>query len=289
MIKRACMLAVLVCSSAAADDGVERATYDDGKPRREVTKKAGVKHGVQTLWTTGGGRSTTTFVGGVEHGPAASYFDNGHKMYEGEYTWGLKSGTWNDYDIHGELLFTKPYLLGKKHGVVTQYGDGSGPKKGQRVKVRISHRVFGVEHGDVVEYWHNGELNARGRYVGGKKHGTWTYYTSDGTHSRETRWACGKKLDGGSIETAAASDGSDASGCGPVKISLSPPRTPSAKAASMEESLAATRARLQFEREACEAQASLPGVVLTIAGRPLRCGKSFKFRSKNPGPGGVRG
>lgn len=87
MTKHACVVALLLSTTAVADDGVERTTYSDGKPHTEITRKAGVKHGVQTLWTVGGGRSTTTFVGGVEHGPAAAFYDNGNKMHEGQYTW----------------------------------------------------------------------------------------------------------------------------------------------------------------------------------------------------------
>lgn len=283
-------LALVLVGTASADDApssdgttVKRTTYPDGSPQHEVTLKDGVKHGVEIWWSSSGMKRETTFEHGVEHGPFRTFWKNGNKEQEGQYEHGLRAGAWKDYDSKGRLLFEKHYRFGKLDGTKTQYGDGSGPRKGQRVVVRETEYVLGLEHGREVGYWNSGTLNVRGTNVAGRREGVWEFFASDGRALDSVAYACGKK------STQIESPGAPGTPtCKPQRISLERPKQGRGRHTSIDDSSAEVAARLQFDKEICELLKSISQVEVRVDGKSLKC-PHVRIRTKTAAPGGVRG
>lgn len=276
--------------SALADDeqrpagtAVERTTYPDGSPEREVTMKDGVKHGLEIWWSRNGMRTETTFVHGVEHGVFRMFWKNGNKEREGQYERGLRTGTWHDYDSNGQLLFTKSYLFGELQGTKTQFGDGNGPQKGRRVVVRETEYLLGLAHGTEVAYWNNGKVSARGQNVLGKREGVWQTFASDGRPLDTRTYVCGK--DRARLESPGAPR--DAA-CPRSSISISRPKRWRGKGVPVEQSRDEVAARLRFDKTICELLKQVTGLEVRVGGAILKC-PHFRIRTKTAAPGGVRG
>lgn len=142
----------------------------------------GKKNGLEVrLFDKGGLREVTNWKDGKKHGPFRSYHEKGgHIDKEGEYIDGLREGQWKWYNSNGEIVWDKPFVHDKVHGVEKQYyNDWDDRNNPQPLAAQTAYEE-GVEHGECVKYWPDGKVSSRGQYEHGEREGVWNHYYSTG-------------------------------------------------------------------------------------------------------------
>jgi antitoxin component YwqK of YwqJK toxin-antitoxin module len=141
---------------------------------------------------------------------AKMYYVDGKLQAEGKYINQKKDSVWNFYNVDGLFLSTENWVNGKKDGKSVVYHPGT--------KQPASITIFknGLEEGEYVEYYLDGQIKMKATYVTGNlegtatwyfadgrinilgayqhavKHGKWTYYNADGTVKGTETWTFGK-------------------------------------------------------------------------------------------------
>lgn len=118
------------------------------------------------LLTTGG-------IFAQSDGPAADYYDNGKKKFQGQYQNGAKVGNWVFYYENGKKKAEGLYIDGSKSGEwITYHSNGMEKSKGNFK----SNGSEAVKNGDWVFYHKNGVPSEKGKYRMGNKVGMWYTY-----------------------------------------------------------------------------------------------------------------
>ena len=97
-------------------DGLEDGEWflQIGEYREEGSFVDGLRHGVWVHHYTSNGKKSFEgdFIEGEANGKHVYYYDNGRKMLEGKYEFGLKQGDWKRFDRDGLILLTIRYKDG---------------------------------------------------------------------------------------------------------------------------------------------------------------------------------
>lgn len=94
----------------AADSEHFRQYYSDRSLRCEGTVVNGLREGRWVFYYPDGHIQTEcTFVGGKEEGPYRVMRENGAPYYIGQYSAGVRTGTWEVYDQDGNLVTKQEY------------------------------------------------------------------------------------------------------------------------------------------------------------------------------------
>lgn len=84
--------------------------YSTMKKRSEGMTVGGLREGHWVFYHPNGAiQAEGTFAGGREEGSYRVMRDNGAPVYIGHYTNGIPTGTWEFYDVRGNLVGTKTY------------------------------------------------------------------------------------------------------------------------------------------------------------------------------------
>ena len=84
--------------------------HKNGVVRMRGIMKDGKRDGLwKSFYENGTPWSETTFVSGVKTGKTITWYEDGKKRYEGEYTNDRESGLWNYRDEKGKEVSTKDY------------------------------------------------------------------------------------------------------------------------------------------------------------------------------------
>lgn len=141
---------------------------------------------------------------------AKMYYPDAKLQAEGKYVNQKKDSVWNFYNVDGLFLSTENWVNGKKEGKAIVYHPGTkqaasitnfknGLEEGEyieyyldgQVKMKTSYVAGNIE-GTAIWYFSDGRINILGAYQHAVKHGKWTYYNSDGTVKGTETWAFGK-------------------------------------------------------------------------------------------------
>lgn len=101
----------------------------------------------------------------VPHGPFVSYYHNGQKRSEGQYSEGFRSGTWTFFDETGHQTRRTEF--------------GGADRTGKR-----------------IQYFASGKPRIIEEYVNGKRHGLMQEFSEDGELIREAQFRDGKQVEG---------------------------------------------------------------------------------------------
>lgn len=94
----------------AADTQIVRQYYSDHSLRCTGTNVNGKKEGRWVFYYPDGHIQTEcNFVDGKENGPYRVMRENGAPYYIGQYTDGVRTGTWEVYDMEGNLVTKQEY------------------------------------------------------------------------------------------------------------------------------------------------------------------------------------
>jgi antitoxin component YwqK of YwqJK toxin-antitoxin module len=105
------------------------------------------------------------------------YYDNGIVKSQGSFKNKLKNGEWIDYYDCGQIENKVNYENGNKQGVRYHYFD---PKLGRNVVCCKRTFLDGVEHGEVITFFPNGNIKSEGMLDKGKKSGEVIGYFENG-------------------------------------------------------------------------------------------------------------
>jgi len=135
-------------------------TTKNAVPEAHETFASGLLDGTWTIHEEGRPWLTKRFVGGVAHGPATGYHENGGQRFQGSYENGLPEGAWVRFHPTGEKSEELGYHAGKP----------TGPLRG---------------------YFPDGKLSEEGAHLDGQKHGLWRAFHPDGTRREEGQFERG--------------------------------------------------------------------------------------------------
>jgi hypothetical protein len=134
-------------------------------------------------WCARVARNGTT----TRHGPYVRWHDMVTVAERGQYTDGLRSGSWERYDHEGNLRERGAFVAGKEEGNWTSFfADGSVFEEG------------GMRAGERDGRWRfydlEGRLDVEGTYADGQRVGAWYDYDDAGTRVRERRYEEGRMV-----------------------------------------------------------------------------------------------
>jgi len=160
----------------------------------------------------------------TRHGPYVRWHDMVTVAERGQYTDGLRSGTWEAYDHEGNLRERGDFVAGKEDGAWTNtFADGSIFEEGD---MRAGER-----DGRWRFYDREGRLDVEGSYADGRRVGPWYDYGDDGTRVRERRYEDGRMMQDQRlvVEETEAGEGAevrDADGTVPTSTGPDAPNAP---------------------------------------------------------------
>ena len=218
------LMTIPVVLSAQVPDGIYPNTIDANGKKQGAWKKLDEQgtvvyvgqfkddkpYGLFTYFDVEGKKMTEmNFVkDGVAY--AKMYYVDGKVQAEGKYVNQQKDSVWNFYNADGMFLSTENWINGKREGKSTVYHPGT------KQAASITNFKNGLEEGEYVEYYLDGQIKMKANYVAGNmegtaiwyfadgkiniigayqhavKHGKWTYYNADGTVKGTETWAFGK-------------------------------------------------------------------------------------------------
>jgi len=149
----------------------------------------GERHGTYiSYWTeTGNILSEKPYVNDKLHGISKRWSNTGILLSEQSYVNGILHGLSKAYSSSsGELLREMPFVDGKQHGTVINYGPG-------QIIIMERPYVNGKRHGTEKHYDYQGQLTAEYPYVDGVRHGKQLDY-DDGKITRCTLYENGTAI-----------------------------------------------------------------------------------------------
>lgn len=137
-------------------NGISKIFYDTGVISKEIDYKDDEVVLQKTFHVNGKPNETWHLAKGEPHGKYLSFNSDGEKEMEGNYTHGLRDGTWKYYHLDKDNFLEKevPYVRGNKEGVFKSY-------------------------------YRSGKLACEGFYKNDTMHGIWKYYTEGGKLKKE--------------------------------------------------------------------------------------------------------
>jgi hypothetical protein len=136
--------------------------FEDGTVDEVAHYSHGKYHGLVTEFTAWG-KIMTNYLNGVEHGLYQKLKSDGSIMEKGNYTNGVKTGYWIEYDGQDK----GNYVNGQKHGqweIYRQGWDGNGGitkgtfENGEHIGVWLNLVVIGVKNPSALEMYSKKEI-----------------------------------------------------------------------------------------------------------------------------------
>jgi len=153
---------------------------------------------IKKYYVSGGLKEFYTYTNGLQTGPFEERLANGIITVRGQFTHGLKDGTWYFYSPLGEIQEINSYHLDTLHGIYeTYFPNGIQKTKGEYKKGKkhgawswttenkkpemIGSFIDGDQDGEWKYYFSSGELSYVAHFKKGLRTGNWMYYFSDGS------------------------------------------------------------------------------------------------------------
>jgi antitoxin component YwqK of YwqJK toxin-antitoxin module len=133
----------------------------------------------QMYYPTGQVEAIGNYSNGVKIGTWKYFSISGHKIQEGKFYKGSLDGTWNWYYENGQLRKTESYLFGKREGISTEY-DSIGNK--------IEEGNYREDVPDGSWYYFKNNLREEGSYEMGLKVGMWRHFYGNNTKAFEGKF-----------------------------------------------------------------------------------------------------
>jgi antitoxin component YwqK of YwqJK toxin-antitoxin module len=159
--------------------------YNNGKPKKIVTSKNGIKEGIERTYNEDGTISNSKIYkngilvssgivdeSGKYQGPFEEYYPDGTLKSKGEYKDGKKVGKWMYYYPNGVEEQVGVY----KNDIPTDEWIWYYPNKQIKRKEKF---IKGKEDGEYIEYDENGNIITKGNYYEGLEDGEWIYEYGD--------------------------------------------------------------------------------------------------------------
>jgi antitoxin component YwqK of YwqJK toxin-antitoxin module len=149
---------------------------------------SGVKlQGVYRIYDKDDSFTITAFSNGMKHGSEETYDPDEILLSKGNYTNGVKDGTWNYYDTYHRILVqSENYKNGKAEGVWSYYN--------RQLKTPIKEEVYEDNLlTSVREYNYEGTLTGSSFYKDGLRSGVWVTYYFDSKIKSKTSYALNRK------------------------------------------------------------------------------------------------
>lgn len=157
-----------------------------------------VLHGEQLeCFESGQPRLRLYYVSGKREGTLTEWGPNGKKAREGDWKNNQESGRWTAWQPTGDKYWEATYSEGRIVGKRVAWMSG-------RVVLEETYDGQG-ELAEMVQYHDDGTLTVRGRFLHGKRHGTWTHWDEAGAVVAVGEWRDGKPWSG-MVATPVAGD-----------------------------------------------------------------------------------
>ena len=168
--------------------------YCDSKTAHKHKCHYGRKHGVSRgFYASGKLRWKAEYKDGSSYGPRVEYYENGKKKSSQQYEQGKRNGAYVQWWWNGRKAVAGQFVNGTRAGVWREWYENGRVKRKQ---VYSNGLLDGVTN----EYWwvcrptgcaHKKMLS--GHWAKGKKHGSWTTWSLDGT-SMTQQWKDGVRV-----------------------------------------------------------------------------------------------
>ena len=166
-------------------------TYKYNKLAEERNYDNGVLNGPsKEYYPDGTVKTSRNFVKGKPDGKFLQYGANGKIESEVNYKNGLQDGPEIRYDSEGNIRSQSNYTEGKASGKEIK---NISSNTGDYVQT-ANYNKEGKYDGEYSEIFTNGKVKQKGRYVNGKKEGTWEYGKKDGQKIRTEEYANDEKI-----------------------------------------------------------------------------------------------
>ena len=120
-------------------------------------------------------------------GKAILKLPNGQKLIEGNYSKGLKHGSWKEYHKNGTLLINNKFVDGKMDGLSEVYYDNGN------IKSKINYKTD-MRHGSYEKFFEDGSLYVKTNYDNNKRHGKYSSNHNNGNPKERSEYIHGKKI-----------------------------------------------------------------------------------------------
>ncbi len=208
-------------------DGKYSRWYPSGKLAEESNWNEGILHGVQTQWYENGNKKMEgNWIFGEEEGVFKKWYVNGQLAEEmafetgrpkGQKTvWhpngkkkselmivnGLEDGIENIWDDNGDVYSQRFWISGKLDSVKTYIPESElkqmsiefePGKKAEEFSYFLDPDGNQIRHGDLKQWYDNGQLERNISFDFGKKNGMEIWYFENGLKKSEIPWKVGKK------------------------------------------------------------------------------------------------
>jgi antitoxin component YwqK of YwqJK toxin-antitoxin module len=168
-------------------NGQNKEYYEDGSVRILRTYEKGELNGpYMEYYPDGSVKVLRNFVKGKPDGKFLQYGSNGKIESEVNYKNGLQDGPEIRYDSESNVRSQSNYAAGKTTGKeVKNYED---------YVQTANYNKEGKYDGEYSEIYTNGNIKQKGKYVNGKKDGTWEYGKKNGQKTRTDVYANDEKI-----------------------------------------------------------------------------------------------
>lgn len=176
-------------------NGKQRFYYSNGDLEREIEYKNGERNGALKRYATDGQLSGVFYykndvITGYTYadkagqllpvkplpggnGKVETFYSNGVKSSEMEYTAGVLTGSYKLYHANGKLYYETTEEYGNTNGKLAEYYENGNLK-------REYLYAYDNEDGPYKEYYENGKVKEQGTYYNGSVHGPVIFYDASG-------------------------------------------------------------------------------------------------------------
>lgn len=131
-------------------------------------------------------RKQQEFFEGLADGPYIEYNDSNKVIITGQYTDGQEDGEWV-YHTHN-VIEKGTFVLGERQGMWTQVWEDINQTRHE------GNWVANRREGIHIWYYKNGQIQRRGSYSGGEKHGIWELFASNGARVNTVEYENGVEV-----------------------------------------------------------------------------------------------
>ncbi len=127
------------------------------------------------------------------NGMTIVYYKNGKKKEENNWTLGVKTGVWKEWNKNAILTYEVNYLDGLKDGTEIFYFDNGNAKV-------LTTFKKDAKDGRIAEWFENGIQNTEGYFKNEVQHGTWMFRMPDNKTVTVVKFDNGKEVSVKDIE-----------------------------------------------------------------------------------------
>jgi antitoxin component YwqK of YwqJK toxin-antitoxin module len=169
---------------------------ENGQRREDGSFQGGQKEGLYTYWHDNGQKRQEIFYkGGSRDGKTTVWWPNGQLKKTGLNKDGKPVGGWQFWSESGQLLKGNSKTKKEETVTVKQKEEAIAVKqKEEAIAVKQKEEAIAVKQkdGPYVTFYDNGMIREKGRYLNGKKEGSWRSYNSRGQVLQVETYAAGK-------------------------------------------------------------------------------------------------